>query len=332
MSNKSKKLLLIMPRFFNYPQLICAELENMGYETDFFDDRPSTNPWVKAAIRINKDIIKGYIRKYFEKVMETVTSKQYDVVFLISGQSLSFSEDMIGKIKECQPNARFVLYQWDSQVNFPYIKNVQHFFDKRYTFDRSDSSEEKGIKFLPLFYSRNYEELGKAVPSSYEYDFCFVGTAHPKKYKFIKLMSEQLRKVYPKQFIYFFYPSRIVFFYRKLHDKELRNAHYREFHFTPLSQSEMEKIYTKSRCVLDSAQAGQLGLTIRVLEALGSKKKIITTNEDIVNYDFYCPENIYLYDGKIDMDAPFFKCPYKDIEREVYEKYSLRNWLSEILS
>ena len=32
------------------------------------------------------------------------------------------------------------------------------------------------------------------------------------------------------------------------------------------------------------------------------------------------------------MDAPFFKCPYKDIEREVYEKYSLRNWLSEILS
>ena len=35
------------------------------------------------------------INRYFEKVMKTVRAKKYDVVFLISGQSLSFSEDMI---------------------------------------------------------------------------------------------------------------------------------------------------------------------------------------------------------------------------------------------
>ena len=85
------KLLLIMPRFFNYPELIIEELKTMGYEVDFFDDRPSTNAWVKAAIRINKSIIHTYIEKYFNKVMKTVRSKKYDVVFLISGQSLSFS-------------------------------------------------------------------------------------------------------------------------------------------------------------------------------------------------------------------------------------------------
>ena len=38
-----RKLLLIMPNFFDYPQAICKELENMGYEVDCFDDRPSTN-------------------------------------------------------------------------------------------------------------------------------------------------------------------------------------------------------------------------------------------------------------------------------------------------
>ena len=54
------------------------------------------------------------------------------------------------------------------------------------------------IKFLPLFYSRNYEEIGNNTKSDYKYDFCFVGTAHPKKYKFIKMMSEQLKTVYPK--------------------------------------------------------------------------------------------------------------------------------------
>ena len=46
--------------------------------------------------------------------------------------------------------------------------------------------------------------------------------------------------------------------------------------------------------VLDSAQDGQLGLTIRVLEAIGAKKKIITTNEDVINYDFYY-QRIYMY-------------------------------------
>lgn len=46
-----RKLLLIMPNFFDYPQAICEELEKMGYEVDCFDDRPSTNGMVKAIIR-----------------------------------------------------------------------------------------------------------------------------------------------------------------------------------------------------------------------------------------------------------------------------------------
>lgn len=320
-----------MPKFFNYPRLITEELNRMGYEVDFFDDRPSTNTWVKAAIRINKKLIQTYIKKYFDEVMKTVSSKKYDVVFLISGQSLSFSEDMIAHIKESQPQAKFVLYQWDSQTNFPYIKRVQHFFDKCYSFDRKDTEETPALKFLPLFYSRVYEELGAKNKKDFKNDFCFIGTAHPKKYKFIKMMSEQLKAVYPKQFIYFFFPSPIVYFYRKVMNKELRGAKYSEFHYEPLTGQKMNDVYEASRCVLDSAQAGQLGLTIRVLEALGAKKKLITTNEDIVNYDFYRPENIYVYEGHIDLDNVFFKEEYKEVDKEIYEKYSLRSWLKKIV-
>lgn len=326
------KLLLIMPRFFDYPELIIDELKNMGYEVDFFDDRPSTNAWVKAAIRINKNLISAYIKKYFSEVMDTVRNKDYDVVFLISGQSLSFSESMIKEIRMCQKKANFVLYQWDSQTNFPYIKQVQKYFDKCYSFDRRDVEETPSLKFLPLFYSRKYEEIGERNNKNYKYDFCFVGTAHPKKYKFIKMMSEQLKTVYSRQFIYFFFPSPIVYFYRKIVNSELRKAKYKEFHFVPLKGREMNKVYEESRCVLDSAQDGQFGLTIRVLEALGAKKKLITTNEDIVNYDFYCPENVYLYKGSIDLNDIFFKKDYQEIDSEIYKKYSLRSWLNEIIA
>lgn len=325
------KLLLIMPRFFDYPELITGELEDMGYEVDFFDDRPSTNAWIKAAIRINKNLIGTYIKKYFESVMKTVRNQKYDVIFLISGQSLSFSESMINEIKQCQKEAKFVLYQWDSQTNFPYIKQVQKYFDKCYSFDRRDIEETPKLKFLPLFYSRKYEEIGKRNNTNFKYDFCFVGTAHPKKYKFIKMMSEQLKSVYPNQFIYFFFPSPIVYFYRKIMNNELRKAKYNEFHYVPLKGKDMNDVYESSRCVLDSAQDGQLGLTIRVLEALGAKKKLITTNEDVINYDFYKPEDIYVYDGKIDLENVFFTHEYKEVSKEVYEKYSLRSWLKEIV-
>ena len=71
-----KKILLIMPNFFDYPHAICDELERMGYEVDCFDDRPSTNGFVKAIIRVNKNLIGWYISKYFENVMETVRKKK----------------------------------------------------------------------------------------------------------------------------------------------------------------------------------------------------------------------------------------------------------------
>ena len=326
------KLLLIMPNFFNYPELITDELQRMGYEVDFFDDRPSTNAWIKAAIRVNKDLVQKIIKTYFEKVMMTVRNTRYDIVFVISGQSFSFSESMVRELKESQSSARFILYQWDSQANFPYIKKIQNYFEKCYSFDKNDVDRTPALKFLPLFYSRIYEDIGKKNKDAFEYDFCFIGTAHPKKYKFIRKMSEQLSNIYPSQFVYFYFPSRIVYFYRKILNKELHRAHISEFHFKPLKGQEMNEIYEASRCVLDSAQDGQQGLTIRVIEALGAKKKIITTNEDIVNYDFYKKENIYIYKDQIDYSSEFFTLPYCEVEQEIYRKYSLRNWLTEILS
>lgn len=325
------KVLLIMPNFFDYPSIIIKELNNLGYEVDYFDDRPSTNGTIKAVIRIKKELINQYIQSYFNKIMKIIGKNTYNVVLLISGQSLSFSEDMIRQIKEIQSKARFVLYQWDSLKNFPFIKNVQKYFDKCYSFDRNDTEKNPNLIFLPLFFSNQYEKIGMEKKKEIIYDFCFIGTAHPKKYRFIKMMSNQLKKVYQRQYIYFFYPSRIVFFYRKLFNYELKNAHYREFNYTPLNEKEMYELISKSMCILDSAQEGQTGLTIRVLEALGAKKKLITTNSDIKKYDFYREENIYVYNGVFDFNSPFFTKPYREVEKGIYEKYSLRNWLKEVL-
>ena len=46
------------------------------------------------------------------------------------------------------------------------------------------------------------------------------------------------------------------------------------------------------RCVVDVENPGQHGLTMRSIEIIGLKRKFITTNPDIVNYDFYNSNNM----------------------------------------
>ena len=55
------------------------------------------------------------------------------------------------------------------------------------------------------------------------------------------------------------------------------------------------------------------------------KKNIEKKNR--VLYDFYNENNILIYSEPIDLNSPFFKNEYEELSDEMYEKYSLKNWL-----
>ena len=60
-----KKVLFIAPDFFNYSLIIKNKLIEKGYDVDWFDDRPSTNIIDKCLLRVNRNILKRKIKKYF---------------------------------------------------------------------------------------------------------------------------------------------------------------------------------------------------------------------------------------------------------------------------
>ena len=93
----------------------------------------------------------------------------------------------------------------------------------------------------------------------------------------------------------------------------------------------MMKIIEESKCILDSPQEGQTGLTIRTIECLGAKRKLITSNPEIKQYDFYKEENIIVYPDDIECNTAFFSCPYQDIDWNIYNKYSLKSWLTRMI-
>ncbi|MTD01286.1 hypothetical protein GKS16_03215 [Streptococcus uberis] len=71
---------------------------------------------------------------------------------------------------------------------------------------------------------------------------------------------------------------------------------------------------------------------MRTIEMLGMNKKIITTNSDIKNYDFYHPNNISIINrDSIEIDPNFLNSEYEPIDKEVYDKYSLKNWILDSL-
>lgn len=103
----------------------------------------------------------------------------------------------------------------------------------------------------------------------------------------------------------------------------------------PVTQNRMEytdyiKHIGHCRAILDIANEGQDGLTQRVLESLFYHKKLITTNEDVVNYDFYNPSNICVVSaGNINIPEDFLSSPYEEVEQSILAHYSMETWVEQ---
>ena len=86
-----------------------------------------------------------------------------------------------------------------------------------------------------------------------------------------------------------------------------------------------------SQVLLDISRKGQKGLSFRVFESAGLEKKLITTNADIKNYDFYNPNNILVIDEKKpNITLDFFSSEYEKIPESIFKKYTLEQWINEV--
>ena len=328
-----KKILFISPVFFGYYKEIISELKKMGFNVTFFADAPSNSNFSKAIGRISKKFLTINSWYYYKKnIYPIILNRDFDYVFIIGGMTFALKPSMIDEIRTYNPNAKFILYQWDSERNLPYSKQIHKYFDKIYSFDMIDCQTNDIYKFLPLFYTEMFENLGKQENCEFKYDCSYIGTAHPKKFHDINAMAEALKKIFPNQFIYHYMPSKLKFVYHKILAPEFSKARYSDFMTNKLSFDQVLDIIKKSKCILDAPQEGQSGLTIRTIECLGAKRKLITTNNTVKNFDFYNPDNILVIDDHVDFNLPFFSTSYKPIDNLVYKKYSLKNWLYTVLS
>ena len=81
--------------------------------------------------------------------------------------------------------------------------------------------------------------------------------------------------------------------------------------------------------ILDILQDGQQGNSLRPMESIFFRKKLVTNDRRIVDMDFYSSENIFVLGmDNIDMLYSFIKQPYVEIDKSIVEKYDFDNWVN----
>lgn len=324
----NKKILFFAPKFFNYEVEIKKKLEQLGAQVDFYDERMNPSNLDKVIIRLKKDLLKIRINKYYSEIIEKSKKNNYDYILFISPETIT--KELLEKFRESQKNCKFILYMWDSIKNKKNVQEIIECFDSHFSFDKSDCLVDSRFRFRPLFYLDEYSKLTQNK-KDLKNDILFIGTVHSDRYSIIKYIKNSALENNLRGTFFMYFPSKVVYFIKKLFDKSYKNTDINDFKFIPISKNEVLNMISSSKVIVDIQHPKQVGLTMRTIEMLGMKKKLITTNKDILNYDFYNSNNIKVIDRDNPiLDSEFIKSDYLEIDKKIYEKYSIGKWLEEI--
>lgn len=321
----SKKILFIGIGFYDYEQSIIEELKRLGYKVDYYCETPAETIKYKFYRKYLPQKTHDLRAKWIMHIAEKCNT-DYEIIFVIKCEYLSAEALTVIKSKNIQ--AKFILYLWDSIARIPDIKSKFHFFHKIFSFDRKDCLLHNDFIFNPLFFRQEYN--GEESQNSFVYDIYHMGWFHSDRLKIIKqidtyCIKNKLRTLLK---VYTGYGGYLI---QQIFGGELRNCK-RYLIFKPISAIENRKNILHSKAVLDIAHGLQSGLTMRTIELVGMSRKIITTNIDIKNYDFYDPNNILIIDrAKPELDMSFFETPFRQIPSAIKQYYSLSSWLKRMI-
>lgn len=322
-----KKILLFIPKGRGiYGSAISTELERMGAEVAVYDERPSTSTTSKIAVRLFKDFIQPYLYLYFRAVVKKHSEDDFDYVMVVRGEG--FTPAIVRMLKDKYKKAIFILYLWDS-LKKNNIANIFQFFDRKFSFDPMDVKNFPELKLRPLFYLPVFRE--KSAIELKPIDLVFIGTLHTDRYSFIKSIISLLSRYHLTSYFYLYFPSKLLFLKKKLTDPAFRNCSINDFYYKMLPSEQVASYITNAKASLDIEGIEQTGLTMRTIEVLGAKRKLITTNKTIELYDFYDSRNIQIVDRKNpQIDITFINSPYRELSNQIYHKYSLTGWTEDL--
>lgn len=320
---KNKNILIILPYFFEYEKIISDALKKLGSNVYTINENIKNSSimhriYLNIYKRLNNQDL--YIKKYYINKIKKIPMDNIDYILVIKGSTLN--NEIINVIKKKYSKAKWIMYQWDTVKNhYTHALSIEKNFDKIFSFDEVDCDTYNWI-YRPLFYS-----IDRDCNISMKYDISYVCSFHSERYKLLKLLKNYIKKNNTVTFFDYLYTKKINFFYQKY----VKRKNMGDFKYKKLNPFEINRLYDESKCIVDYTFPKQNGLTMRTIESIGHKCKLITNNKYILNSDFYDSQNIYVYDfDNFNIPTDFIYSPYKELNSEIYHKYSLLGWIEDV--
>ncbi|MDO5655196.1 MAG: hypothetical protein Q4G27_03555 [Flavobacteriaceae bacterium] len=307
------KILLISSYIFGYMDVAVAEMRRQGHEvTVFYYENPPLmieyqNALHKAQSGMAKLLGQNLKKSARDKALnQHLNDQKFDFTLMIHGQYVSDSTHQFLK----SISKKYVAYFFDSLAKMPEQKKIAPYFDTIFSYEPIDC-ETEGYRFITNF-----------IPStSYKSEY----------YKYLIFNIGGVDERFPdiQKFASFLYNNSLTFKFILYSKSEFPN--FEQIH-NKITVNEVLPLIQNCKIMLDFQRKMQNGLTFRVFEALGNDKKLITTNKDIVNYDFYTPDNIFILDpNHFHIPQQFLESPYKPIAQSIVNEFNVENWVKKIL-
>ena len=223
--------------------------------------------------------------------------KKYDVFIL--GEN-NYTNKISSYIKKKNPSAKIIMFYMNTLNNY-YMKILNdENIDEFWTFDKADSK-----KFNLMYNTQFYSNEIRLKDSKILFDILYLGRNKGRKQRL-----SDIKKVFDANNL------KCNF---NIIDSEKDYVDYDEY----------LDLVSKTKCIFDYNIEGQIGLSLRPLEALFFKKKLITNNKDIKKYDFYNKDNIFVIgdDDYKDLKS-FLDKPFHIIDEKIMNFYDYKEWIN----
>lgn len=315
-------------------------LKAQGIEADFLKILPH-QPLVKNKIHrllnvFNRVVLKNrnYLddtafndknRQFLKQIHNKITQK-YDYILFIRHDN--FNKNFVKYISQYGDN--IIGYLWDS-VNDAKEKKLlktRKFFNKIYCFDRDSISKYAHLK---MNYATNFfypiKEIQEMITPLQHHVVSYVGQLANRRDLTVEKIIDKISSEHLLS-----YDLNIVIPSGYDHSQLVNHPEIKYLEHG-ISLHEYLTITAKSSVILDLQISYQNGFTFRIFEASHYRKKIITTNPNVKELEFYHPDNIFIFTDETSSEElnDFLKKPYQEVDESLINKYRLDYWLENIL-
>lgn len=276
--------------------------------------------------RVNRRIKLPFKSLFYRQIAEGIGLRKENENYLIiyDGRSITLDFNFFNFLRQEYKGIKIVylfsnIVQKSSALGFGIVDKIGKVFDIVFAFDKLDSAKY-GYEFFPLIYTKNNEFL---TDEPCNIDLFYIGQAKDR--------LPQLLSIFERASLQ---GLKCEFYIVGVDEKDMKfrdQIHYNE----PLPYHEVIKKIVRSKCLVEAKQGNSTAPTIKICEAVIYDKKIITTNDRIVEEPFYNKNDILITKDFSEDIGKFLMVPfvrYSDEGKDMFSPYSLFKKIDSIIT